>query len=196
MYIGIFHGSQRLRDYDGLCPPFQRRGGAGPGSPREKPNLHRQRESAVKCSHGSVLSVSPFSTILLQNDSLAKAHGHCLRDIAHFASAPCTSDCSSRCRPLPILEILYSVSDAPRRARPKVSSNLRGNRRPQRWRCMNLHPKEMHAFTFAAPLSAVRVPGGPNHENALGRVELGEEETRFQLNTAVHNSRRPVPLSY
>jgi hypothetical protein len=94
-----------------VLPPSQRKGGAGPGSPREKPNLHRQRECAVKCSHGSVLSVSPFSTILLQYDSLAKAHGHCLCDIAHFASAQCTSNCSCRCRPLPIREILYSVSD-------------------------------------------------------------------------------------
>ena len=72
-----------------FCPPSKRKGGAGPGSPREKPNLHRQGECAVKCSYGSVLSVSPFSTILLQYESLAKAHGHCLCNIAHFASARC-----------------------------------------------------------------------------------------------------------
>jgi hypothetical protein len=95
-----------------FCPPSQRKGGAGPGSPREKPNLHSQRECAVKCSYASVLSVSPFSTILLQYESLAKAHGHCLCNIAHFASARCIAICSCRCRPLPIREILFSVSDA------------------------------------------------------------------------------------
>jgi hypothetical protein len=68
-----------------FCPPSQRRSGAGPSSPREKPNLHRQRECAVKCSCGSVLSGSPFSSVPYTVRSVAKAQGHCLSNIAHLA---------------------------------------------------------------------------------------------------------------
>ena len=68
-----------------FCPPSQRRSGAGPSSPREKPNLHRQRECAVKCSCGSVLSGSPFSSVPYTVCSVARAHGHCLSNIAHLA---------------------------------------------------------------------------------------------------------------
>jgi hypothetical protein len=112
MYIVILHGSQRLRDYAGLAALLP----TIPKKRRCRPRLSKRE--AQSAPPGGVsrqvlicecLVRQSLSTILLQYDSLTKAHRHCLCDIAHFPSAQCTASCSCRCRPLPIQEIVYSV---------------------------------------------------------------------------------------
>src|SRR5208337_2541134 len=68
--------------------PPSKRSGAGPGSRREKPNLHRQRESAVKCSCGSVLSGNSFSSRFYAAHSLAKTRGAVCSILLPLPKAP------------------------------------------------------------------------------------------------------------
>lgn len=92
----FLRGSRPLRYYDGMAAAFAR-------PPKEeavqaqalgerRPICTANRECAVKCHGGRSCPAIPSHPFSVQVRSLAKAHGHCLSNSAHFAGARCTCE--------------------------------------------------------------------------------------------------------